>query len=171
MRAVWGDALDSFCAIYVAAEEIGSNVQTLGANQEDPLQDAVLALHARAVLLMVEIHGLMTLGYPHGAIGRSRTLDRARPSTKLWISVLQAEVHTRVGNETEAFGALDHADDCLTQIDPDDGPRPLLGHFDEASLMGERGITAVRLQQPADRAGVVKRALLPVHLDLHGVTS
>jgi len=90
---------------------------------------------------------------------RGARLDRARPSTKLWISVLQAEVHTRVGSEPEAFGALDQADDYLAQVDPGGGPRPLLGHFDEASLMGERGITAVRLQQPADAEPSLDHAL------------
>ncbi len=51
------------------------------------------------------------------------------------------------------------ADDNLTQVDPDDGPRPLLGHFNEASLMGERGITAVQLHQPADAEPALDHAL------------
>lgn len=37
----------------------------------------------------------------------------------------------------------DEAERLLERLDPDVAPRPILGHFDRASLMGERRVTAV----------------------------
>lgn len=76
--------------------------------------------------------------------------SESRSSTKLWICVLEAEVHTRVDGDGDAFDALDRADELLVKVDLVDGPRPVLGHFDESSLMGERGITAVRLRRSTE---------------------
>jgi transcriptional regulator with XRE-family HTH domain len=99
--------------------------------------------------------GLLTSDEVRGA-----QLHRARPSTRVWIAVLQAEVHTRTGSEAEAFEALDQAERLLSEVDPDDGRPPVLGHFDATSLVGERGITAVRLDRPHEAGPAIDEALV-----------
>jgi transcriptional regulator with XRE-family HTH domain len=90
---------------------------------------------------------------------RGSRLDRARTSTKVWNAVLRAEVHTRTGADGPAFQALDEADRLVELVDLADDRRPVLGHFDADSLMGERGITAVRLDHPHEAEAAIEQAL------------
>ncbi len=75
-RAVWGDALDEMYAVYVAAEEIGSDTQAL-ADVADPGRRVQLALHARTCLVLAEVHCLLSNGWVFGAMGRARTAHEA----------------------------------------------------------------------------------------------
>jgi hypothetical protein len=90
-----------------------------------------------------------------------RGIDMARASTatRIWIACLEAEVHTRTGSRSPALKALDRADALLHRLDPNDGQRPVLGHFDQASLMGERGVTAARLNVPSEAIPALDTAL------------
>lgn len=72
MRAIWGPAFDAFYEIYVCAEEIGSDLQQLSTSE--PLSEALLGLHARASLVLDEVHALMVAGFPLGAWARTRGL-------------------------------------------------------------------------------------------------
>jgi hypothetical protein len=74
IRRDWGPAFDGFYAVYVCVEEIGSNLQTLHRQDDDPLVEALLGLHARTCLALTEIHALMTQGFPLGAWARTRTM-------------------------------------------------------------------------------------------------
>lgn len=90
---------------------------------------------------------------------RGARLDRADISTQVWIDVLQAEVHTRTSNTAAAFEALDRAGHNVELIDPEDSRRPMLGYFDRSSVIGERGITAVRLDVDAETEASLREAL------------
>jgi transcriptional regulator with XRE-family HTH domain len=72
----------------------------------------------------------------------------ASPSTRAWIYSLQAEAHVRDGDAADAFAALDAAQDVLDRPDSDEDRRPRSQFFDQARLVGERGVTAVRLHMP-----------------------
>lgn len=74
MRAMWGPAFDAFYELYVCVEELGSDLQQLHGADSDPLVEALLALHARACLVLAEIHALMIQGFPLGAWARTRSL-------------------------------------------------------------------------------------------------
>ena len=89
MRALWGPAFDAFYAVYVCAEEVGSELEQLHRDDRDPLIEALLALHARACLVLAEVHGLMVRGFPLGAWARTRSLHE----TAVIASIL--EVHGR----------------------------------------------------------------------------
>lgn len=78
MRALWGRAFDAFYEVYVCAEEIGSDLQQVHGGAADPLMDALLGLHARACLLLAELHTLMVGGFPLGAWARTRSPQRNR---------------------------------------------------------------------------------------------
>lgn len=72
MRAIWGPAFDALFQIYVCSEEIGSDLQQMSGS--DPLDEALLGLHARGCLVLAEIHDLLCAGYPLGAWARTRSL-------------------------------------------------------------------------------------------------
>jgi uncharacterized membrane protein len=74
LRAVWGSALDKLYQVYVCTEELGSDLQQLHGDREDPLARALLALHARACLILAEVHALLTAGFPFAAWARVRAL-------------------------------------------------------------------------------------------------
>ena len=76
------------------------------------------------------------------------SINAATPSTKAWVHSLLAEAHVRDGNATAALKALDDAQTILDRTDPEDEPRPRSVFFDNARLVGERGVTAVRLRMP-----------------------
>lgn len=73
----WGTALDRFYSIVVAAEEAGSGFDrrwTDGHRQPDHRFEALTGLHARACRTAMEVHRLLSGGYPQGALARCRTL-------------------------------------------------------------------------------------------------
>jgi hypothetical protein len=76
MRADWGPAFDAFYEIYVFVEELGSDLEQLHGGAE-PLTTALLALHARACLVLAEVHSLMVHGFPFGAWARTRSLHES----------------------------------------------------------------------------------------------
>lgn len=77
LRAVWGPAFDAFFAVYVAIEELGSEVQRSYAHTDDSLTEALIGLHARSCLVMREVHHLMAGGFPLGAWARARSMHEA----------------------------------------------------------------------------------------------
>ncbi len=74
MRAIWGPAFDAFYEVWVCAEELGSDLQQMHGGDRDPHVDALLALHARACLVLGETHALLSRGYAFGAWARTRSL-------------------------------------------------------------------------------------------------
>lgn len=75
LRALWGPALDALYEVYVCVEEWGSNLQQVHATDDDvPLVEALLGLHARSCLVLREVHALMAQGFPLGAWARTRSL-------------------------------------------------------------------------------------------------
>jgi hypothetical protein len=74
LEASYGAALDLMYQIYVCAEEMGSDLQQVFEGQNDPVADALVALHARACLVILEVHALLSAGLPLGAYARARTL-------------------------------------------------------------------------------------------------
>lgn len=104
LRAVWGPALDAFYAVYVGMEEIGSDLQQLHQDRDDDLAEALLALQARASLLMVEIHHSLSGGFPLGAWARARALHETAI-----IAELLSEHGREPGSEDLATRYLEHA--------------------------------------------------------------
>ena len=88
----------------------------------------------------------------------SRVLD-ATPSTRAWAYSLVAEAHVRDGNGAEAMTALDTAEEILSNGEPEDEPRPRAVFFDEARLVGERGVTSARLHMPDQAEDPLLRAI------------
>jgi hypothetical protein len=74
LLAIWGPAFDTMYQVYVCAEELGSDLQQLHGGSDDLAAEALLGLHARACLLLAEIHSAMTSGFPLAAWARARTL-------------------------------------------------------------------------------------------------
>jgi hypothetical protein len=83
MRALWGPAFDAFYGVYVCVEELGSDLQRLHREDDDPLVSALLGLHARACLVLAEVHALMVRGFPLGAWARTRSLHETAILTTL----------------------------------------------------------------------------------------
>jgi len=78
LRKIWGEALDQFLAIAIAAEEAGSmfneeHLETVAADN-DILFETLAGLHARACRTAFEVHYLLSGGFPMGALARCRTL-------------------------------------------------------------------------------------------------
>ena len=78
LRKYWGDALDSYYAIAVCLEELGSDFNDLhrasAAESNDLVFEALTGLHARACRTALEVHHLLSGGFPMGALARCRTL-------------------------------------------------------------------------------------------------
>jgi hypothetical protein len=74
MRAIWGRALDDVFEVYVVAEEVGSELQTVHGSENDFLVEGLLRLHARGCLVLLEVHSLLSHGFPLGAWARTRSL-------------------------------------------------------------------------------------------------
>lgn len=74
LRATWGPGFDSFFTVYVAVEELGSNLQQIHKDLDDDLTEALIGLQARAALVLDEVHAAMTAGFPLAAWARARTL-------------------------------------------------------------------------------------------------
>jgi hypothetical protein len=74
MRAIWGPGFDAIYQVHVIAEEIGSDLQQLYGADDDYHVGALLGLHARACLVLAEVHALMSQGFPLGAWARARSL-------------------------------------------------------------------------------------------------
>lgn len=86
------------------------------------------------------------------------SVDDAEPHTRAWIFSLEAEAYTRAGNESGAFEAIDKAQAVLDRA----GTQHADSHsvfFDENRLLGERGVTAVRLGLAADGQAVHEQVL------------
>ena len=87
------------------------------------------------------------------------SVDAATPSTRAWIWTLVAEAHTRGGSAAGALDALDQAREVLDGVHIEEEPRPRVIFFDEARLIGERGVTAVRLNLPNEAEPALQQAL------------
>lgn len=78
MRIYWGQPLDLFLAICVAAEEAGRRFDDRLAAEAEVQQDhqfeALTGLYARACRTALEIHHLLAGGFPMAALARCRTL-------------------------------------------------------------------------------------------------
>jgi Helix-turn-helix domain len=71
----------------------------------------------------------------------------ASPATRSWMACLVAEAHVMLGDERAALAELDRAEAMLQQADGDDPGhwRPRVTFFDQARLLGERGVALARL--------------------------
>jgi hypothetical protein len=78
LRVYWGEALDRYLAICVAAEEVGTRFHDRLAGAAVEYQDhsfhALTGLYARACRTAFEIHHALAGGFPMGALARCRTL-------------------------------------------------------------------------------------------------
>lgn len=71
----------------------------------------------------------------------------ASPATRSWMACLEAEAHVMAGDERGALTALDRAETIFEYASGDDPTqrRPRVGFFDQARLLGERGVALARL--------------------------
>lgn len=77
IRRYWGHALDLYYSVFVASEEAGDNfIRSLVPSTSDQefVHRALIGLHSRACRTALEIHHLLTGGFPMGALARCRTL-------------------------------------------------------------------------------------------------
>jgi hypothetical protein len=124
MRAIWGPAFDSLYQIYVCAEEIGSNLQQLSG--PEPLDEALLGLHARACLVLDEIHALLSAGYPLGAWARTRSLHETAVIATLLADHGREPATADLAERFILRAGIDQARDLElahnlgVQVDPDD---------------------------------------------------
>ena len=94
------------------------------------------------------------------------TVDDASPATRAWIYSLEAEAHTRTHSERDALAALDRADEVFDLHGAEDGDgKPRVAFFDRNRLMGERGVTSVRLDRAADGREILESVLDQVDMD------
>jgi tetratricopeptide (TPR) repeat protein len=92
------------------------------------------------------------------------SVDDASPHTRAWIYSLEAEAYTRAKDEAGALGAIDKAQAVLDRAGRE-LPDSRTVFFDENRLLGERGVTAVRLGRDADGQAVLERVLDEMHRD------
>lgn len=87
------------------------------------------------------------------------SVDDASPTTRAWIHSLEAEAHARGGDEGAALQALDAAELVLAELGDEEEPRPRVPFFDDARLLGERGVTLVRLDMPHESMDYLDEAM------------
>ncbi len=97
---------------------------------------------------------LLTEAEVHGSLA-----VQATPTTLAWIRSLEAEAHTRTGNTTGAFAALDAAEAILDKAEDEEQVRPRVAFFNRPRLLGERGVTAVRLNMPHEGRDALDEAI------------
>lgn len=77
-RERWRAGFDKLERLIVMSEELGGAVSfalgEIAVRENDPMFEATISLHARAVLISREVLCLMVNGFPDGALGRWRTL-------------------------------------------------------------------------------------------------
>ena len=80
LRKQWGEALDLYYAVGVAAEEAGATFDSThrptAVEHQDFVFEALTGLHARACRTAFEVHRLLSSGFPKGALSRCRTLHQ-----------------------------------------------------------------------------------------------
>ena len=86
-------------------------------------------------------------------------VDDASPTTRAWIHTLEAEAHARADDEAGALRALDAAESILADLQDEEEPRPRVPFFDQARLLGERGVTLVRLDMPHESMDYLDEAM------------
>jgi Family of unknown function (DUF5677) len=78
LRGSWADALDRYYALCVCLEELGSDFNNTrrpqAARDQDHVFESLVGLHARACRTALEVHHLLSGGFPMGALARCRTL-------------------------------------------------------------------------------------------------
>jgi hypothetical protein len=86
LAGIWGDALDSYYTVTVAAIELGALYSKRCAEAQvrpDRVSAALALLHARTCQTSLEVHALLAAGFPGGAYGRYRTLHELAVTTAL----------------------------------------------------------------------------------------
>jgi transcriptional regulator with XRE-family HTH domain len=103
----------------------------------------------------------------HGRTAGFATAD-ANPSTRAWLVTLEAEAHALAGDEAASLRALDQAESIMGRADDEDtaGRRPRSPFFNQARLVGERGIALARLDRPAAAQQVLEEALASLDPDV-----
>ena len=84
--------------------------------------------------------------------------DQASPTTRAWLTTLEAEACVNLEDEPGCLNALDTGEAALESPDDEDA-RPIVPFFDRARLAGERGLNHLRLGQP-DRAAMTMTTAL-----------
>lgn len=78
LKVYWGESLDRYLEICVAAEEVGrryyGRLEKAAVQQQDYEFEALTGLYARACRTAAEIHHTLSGGYSMGALARCRTL-------------------------------------------------------------------------------------------------
>lgn len=111
LRAIWGPALDAFYEVYVCAEEVGSELQQLHGEAGDHLAHALVALQARASLVMLEVHSLIEAGHPMGAWARTRSLHETAVIGVVLSKFGREEGFEDLGERYLEHGVVDQARD------------------------------------------------------------
>jgi len=84
----------------------------------------------------------------------------ASPATRSWMACLTAEAHVMLGDERAALAELDRAEAMLQRADDDPGQRrPRVTFFDQARLLGERGVALARLGRAEPAQDVLTLAM------------
>jgi hypothetical protein len=98
LRKHWGEALDRFYAVVVCAEEAGSDFNAAyrptAVEKEDFVFEVLAGMHARSCRISLEVHRLLSSGFPMGALARCRSLHE--------IAVAAGVVH-RFGREPDSL--------------------------------------------------------------------
>lgn len=110
-RAIWGPAFDAFYEVYVCAEEIGSNLQQLHGPGGDAHTASLLALNARACLVLNEVHTLLVEGFPLGAQARCRSLHETAIIATVISDSASAPETADLGERFLRHGIVDQARD------------------------------------------------------------
>lgn len=83
-------------------------------------------------------------GLNGGSLGYSQS--DASPATRSWMACLTTEAHVMLGDERAALAELDRAEAILQEAEDDpEYRRPRVTFFDQARLLGERGVALARL--------------------------
>lgn len=117
LRATHGEALDMMFAVYVAATEHGAGLQQLNNDSSSYGLGALLGLHARACLVLAEVHSLLAGGLPMGAFARARSLHETAVVASL-LSVRGAQPESQdLGERFTIYGVIDEWKDISRAID------------------------------------------------------
>jgi Family of unknown function (DUF5677) len=117
LRATHGEALDMMFAAYVVAEEHGAGLQQLNNDPSSYGLGALLGLHARACLVLAEVHSLLAAGLPLGAFGRARSLHETAVIASL-LAVSDTHSESRdLGERFTTYAVIDEWKDISRAIE------------------------------------------------------
>jgi tetratricopeptide (TPR) repeat protein len=73
--------------------------------------------------------------------------DDATPTTRAWLTSLDAQASAMLGDATGALAALERSDGAIETVEEADRARPIVSFFNRARLAGEQGLCYLRLRR------------------------